>query len=90
MKEKNQSVCEIDEYGTKWWRLNGQLHRENGPSIEYLSGTKTYHLHGQLHRIDGPAVEYFNGAKYWYYYDRPINCRSQEEFKKLIKLKALW
>jgi len=31
---------EIDVYGTKCWRLNGFLHREDGPAVERTNGTK--------------------------------------------------
>jgi hypothetical protein len=55
----------IDKYGGKWWYLNGQLHRENGPAIEYSYGVKEWHINGQLHREDGPAIE-GNNNKYWY------------------------
>ena len=33
--------------GTKFWYLNGQLHREDGPAIECANGTKLWHLNGQ-------------------------------------------
>lgn len=51
--------------GYKWY-LNGKLHREDGPAIEFSDGTKKWFLNGQLHRINGPAIEYPNGSKYWY------------------------
>ena len=48
------------------WRLNGKLHREDGPAIEWASGTKEWYLNGKRHREDGPAVEYIDGSKkYW-------------------------
>ena len=43
-----------------------------------------------LHREDGPAVENNDGTKHWYLNGRWINCSSQEEFKRLIKLKVFW
>ena len=52
--------------GSKHWYLNGKLHREDGPAIEYPNGDKRWYLNGKLHREDGPAVEYANGNKYWY------------------------
>jgi len=52
--------------GTKCWYLDGNLHREDGPAIEYSSGYKSWHLNGKLHREDGPAVEYDSGYKSWY------------------------
>ena len=58
----------VDVYsnGTKYWSLNGKLHREDGPAIEYANGTKYWYLNGELHKEDGPATEYANGEKYWY------------------------
>jgi hypothetical protein len=50
---------EIDEHGNKFWRLNGQLHRTDGPAIEWADGC-------QRHRTDGPAVTYPDGRKSWY------------------------
>jgi|SRR5579859_2303390 len=92
MNEDNQPICETDKFGTKRWYLNNQFHRENGPAVEYADGTKIkcWYLHDQRHRLDGPAVEYANDSKYWYYHGEWINCSSQEEFERLIKLKVLW
>jgi hypothetical protein len=52
--------------GSKAWYLNGKLHREDGPAVEYANGTKFWHLNGKRHREDGPAVEWANGTKFWY------------------------
>jgi len=52
--------------GLKYWRLNGNLHREDGPASEYSNGTKSWYLNGNYHRVDGPAIEYWDGTKYWY------------------------
>ena len=52
--------------GTKSWFLNGKLHREGGPAIEYPDGTKWWTLNGQCHREGGPAVECSNGTKHWW------------------------
>jgi hypothetical protein len=51
--------------GKSWW-LNGKLHREDGPAVEYASGDKEWYLKGKRHREDGPAVESVNGDKRWY------------------------
>ena len=57
----------VDSNGTIRWRNeNGQLHREDGPAVEYTDGTKVWYLNDQLHREDGPAVEYADGTKSWY------------------------
>ena len=44
----------------------GQLHRVDGPAIEWLNGDKHWYIAGKLHRADGPAVEMANGDKYWF------------------------
>ena len=33
--------------GSKYWRLNGQYHREDGPAIEYPNGSKYWCLNGK-------------------------------------------
>jgi hypothetical protein len=32
--------------GTKRWRIDGKLHREDGPAVEYADGTKRWYLNG--------------------------------------------
>ena len=51
--------------GVKYWRLNGKLHREDGPAIENTDGFKAWYLHDKRHRENGPAVE-ADGFKNWY------------------------
>lgn len=48
------------------WRLNGKLHREDGPAIEYANGDRFWFQNGDLHREDGPAIEYAGGTRCWY------------------------
>jgi len=54
------------ECGNVYWRLNGKLHREDGPAIESADGSKFWYVNGELHRSDGPAREWANGDKEWY------------------------
>ena len=53
-------------------------------------GTKHWYVDDLLHREDGPAIEYADGSKYWFINDKEIFCKSNEEFLKLMKLKAFW
>ena len=32
--------------GTKRWYLKGQLHRENGPAVEWVNDNNEWHLNG--------------------------------------------
>jgi hypothetical protein len=76
--------------GVKCWYLNGDLHREDGPAVEYSSGIKIWYLNGNYHREDGPAIELLNGDNYWYLNDIQIRCKTQKEFERLMRLKAFW
>ncbi len=60
------SVFERAADGTKIWRRDGKLHREDGPAVERPDGTKQWWLDGQQHREGGPAVERANGTKEWW------------------------
>ena len=74
--------------GSKYWYLNGQYHRADGPAIESANGDRWWYLNGQLHRIDGPAIEYADGAKYWY-----LNGQEYADlklFQQMVKLKGFW
>ena len=62
----NKPKCEILPDGTKEWYLNGKLHREDGPAIEYPDAHKEWCLNDKLHREDGPAIEWSDGSKSWY------------------------
>ena len=56
----------VSDNHSKEWYLNGKLHREDGPAVEWADGTKEWFINGKLHREDGPAVEWANGTKEWY------------------------
>jgi len=56
----------VHQNGGKEWYVNGKLHREDGPAIEYANGDKYWYVNGELHREAGPAIEYANGDKFWY------------------------
>lgn len=47
------------------WRLNGHLHRSDGPAIEWDNGHQQWYMWGLLHRDDGPAVITFNTESWW-------------------------
>ena len=80
----SKSHHKINEYGTQFWYITKSPNHQDKPNVfwdyeEYL-----------LHREDGPAVIDFNGSQKWYLFDQIINCNSQEEFEKLMKLKVFW
>ena len=64
--------CKIDEYGNKYWWLNGKFHREDGPAIERADGYQAWYLNGKAHREDGPALISISGFKSWWLNDKFI------------------
>ena len=58
----------VDVYDddAKYWYLNGNRHREDGPAIEHADGSKSWYLNDKLHREDGPAIECAAGYTAWY------------------------
>ena len=76
--------------GLTSWKVNGILHREDGPAIEHPDGTKSWWINGKRHREDGPAIEYNDGEKYWFLNNKLVTVNSNEEFLRMVKLKAFW
>jgi hypothetical protein len=56
----------IDKYGYKRWYQRGELHRDDGPAVEFATGYNAWYQHGFRHRDDGPAINYPSGLKEWY------------------------
>ena len=57
---------EIDEKGTRRYRLNGLLHRQWGPAVIFEDGTELWYQKGLRHRLGGAAVTLSKGQQYWY------------------------
>jgi hypothetical protein len=63
-----QHIC--NDGSKRWYNSKGQLHREDGPAIEWRDGSKHWYINNQLHRIGGPAIERPTGDKEWYINNR--------------------
>ena len=46
-KPTGKSKCKIRPDGSKCWYLNGELHCEDGPAIEWPDGVKYWYLNGK-------------------------------------------
>jgi len=56
-----------------------------------MTGCKRWYKNDDTHRINGPAVMFGNiGMNDWYYNGDYIDCYSQKEFERLIRLILLW
>lgn len=84
----NKQVVHVSVYRSKMWYLNGELHRENGPAVEWVNGYKAWYYNGKVHRENGHAVEYANGSKEWYLNGKYYS--SYDYFTKLKQQNALF
>lgn len=66
---KTYKVTIRDDGNIYWYNEKDQLHREDGPAIEFSNGDKYWFRNGLCHREDGPAVECSNGTERWYLND---------------------
>lgn len=73
-----------------FWYQHNEIHRVNRPAVEYADGCMMWYQNDKLHRLDGPAIYRPNERCSWYVDDIRINCNSQEEFERLLKLKPFW
>lgn len=72
MMDDQTPVMSIESDGAREWRLNGYLHRTDGPAVEWTNGTCEWYVHGQRHRTDGPALEWADGGRDWYVNGREL------------------
>jgi hypothetical protein len=60
---------------------------ENYDDYQKYNGFKFFRLNGKFHRLDGPAIT-SKYSSHWYLNGEMILCHSQEEFERILKLKA--
>ena len=65
---KGEYDIKEDRYGTIQYYKPGteELHRTDGPAVEYADGTKVWYVDGKRHRDGAPAIEYADGSEDWY------------------------
>ena len=62
-----ESIRVVLSDGTiKWFNPFGQLHRTDGPAVEWWDGTKKWLQNDKFHREDGPAIIEPDGTKKWF------------------------
>ncbi len=64
--DESEVILTIDNVGTKRWKnKKEELHRLDGPAVEWPSGTNEWYQNNELHRLDGPAYTNNDGYKQW-------------------------
>jgi len=56
MKNPNFTGILRHEDGNKFWLKNGQLHREDGPAIEWSDREKQWYKHNNLWWLNGVSI----------------------------------
>ena len=75
----------VDQEKTiRWLNEKDQLHRLDGPAIEYADEGKEWWVESKRHRLDGPAIEHADGYKAWYVEGKLM---TEKEFNAYIKPK---
>lgn len=62
-----ESIAKVYLNQTLWVNKKNQLHRKNGPAVEYTNGDTEWWSKNKPHREGGPAIE-LNGDKEWFLY----------------------
>lgn len=89
-RDDDLPACEYDT-GHKCWVLNGKRHRDGNPACIDEAGSQFWLQNGKHHRLDGPAIEHINGeSNEWWVNGKILDCKTQAEFEKLMRLKAFW
>ena len=68
--------------GHQGWRVNGRLHREDGPAAIAPDGTKEWYQNDKLHREDGPAYIGANGTQEWWVNGKNITNEVNQWFEE--------
>ena len=75
--------------GTKYWVVNGNRHREDGPAVVWSNGNKSWWFNDKRHRLDGPAIEWSGGACSWYLSNIECTFEQFNLLKDVMELKGL-
>lgn len=59
----------VFDHQVQYWR-HRQLHRSDGPAVEWRDGSQEWRVDGQQHRSDGPAVHWVHAGQEWWLHDK--------------------
>lgn len=77
------------ESGTVEYWVDGVLHREGKPAIEWSSGNESWYFDGKLHNDCGPAIWQKNGTILeWWLHGKRLFKKDFTDFELIDKLGA--
>ncbi len=65
-----EPILSVSRAGVKRWKVNGKLHRLDGPALEYPDGTHAWYYYDVVHRADGPALRTQQKSYEWRYWNK--------------------
>ena len=68
------------------WKVDGKLHRLDGPAVEWSDGSKEWWVNGLRHRLGGPAIDWIDGYQRWFIHGTEIS----QEVLEDPDLYAMW
>lgn len=77
---KTVLLLKVEADPKKKWYKNGELHRLDGPAIEYSYRSGEWYQNGKLHREDGPATESLDGIYTAWYKEGKMVKRTERAF----------
>ncbi len=85
----------LDNFGNGFGLYKGKpiYFRENRPANGwhyYIHGAVAHYINGICHNETGPACVNRDGKLFWYLNNQQVQCATQQEFLRLIKLKCFW
>ncbi len=78
--DSSGATMTTNKYGDKFWKLDGKLHRLDGPAVIQTNGYKEWWQHYKRHRTDGPAKIYEYGHKEYYINNNKIPEEDHKHF----------
>ena len=67
-------------YRTMYYNDEDQIHRTDGPAIEWADGSKAWVINNNYHRIEGPAEIYVDGDTIRKFYSINNKRYSEQDF----------
>lgn len=59
--------------------MDGRLHRNDGPAVQWADGMLEWRQNGKQHRLDGPAIMFADGSAMWWIDDHLVDVEPPDD-----------
>jgi hypothetical protein len=67
------------QFEVQEWRVDGRLHRNDGPAVQWADGMLEWRQNGKQHRLDGPAIMFADGSAMWWIDDHLVDVEPPDD-----------